>query len=258
MHHNHLGGEVSGGAPSSFSRKSLSRQSLDSNNSRLSDPGHAPEPAHHACAATFGRCNGNAAAATAVGAFLNSVALLAVASLILATMSLLLLASLAQEHADARDSRTVREHSAGAGAPRDKGASAPGQVSSDKKGKGGGEGLDGAVGRKVGGVSLTGDTGKRSVREERMSSAFTGEGGAAERPSSDEPVRDEGQGRRVKDVEEMTLTATPGSASVPILLEAAVAMATLVAVADLCCLMVCCMQCFFAAKLLTMHQGEER
>ena len=44
----------------------------------------------------------------------------------------------------------------------------------------------------------------------------------------------------------------------PSLLEAAVAMATLVLVADLCCLMVCCMQCYFAAKLLALQQGQDR
>ena len=41
-------------------------------------------------------------------------------------------------------------------------------------------------------------------------------------------------------------------------LEAVVTMTILVMVLNLCCLMVCTMQCYFAAKILTAPEGEER
>lgn len=236
LHHNHLG-DLSRG-PSSFSRKSLSRQSLDSN-SNASDTSEPPD--HHRVCATACICGGG------MGAFLNSLGLLAVASLVLGAMSLLLLASLAQEHADLRGGTA-------AGVPSKSDA--------------------------VGGIDASVDSGEGSDTRGESSHVLSranrdASSAAAKRSPASSKATDSNDGSYSKQSEQAadftlpvrraeTLTREKSSGvdsgpwALPSLLEAAVAMATLVLVADLCCLMVCCMQCFFAAKLLTMREGEGR
>lgn len=258
---NHLG-DLSRG-PSSFSRKSLSRQSLDSN-SHASDTSDAPNDHHRACA-TACICGGG------VGAFLSSLGLLAVASLILGAMSLLLLASVAQEQPDVTGDRGTAN-----GVSPESDAVGGSDASVDSSGGGGGsggggEGSDAARGENTYSISeASQDSSSSAARTSKRSSgantkATSGSSNlAVSRDTTQSELQTAGHfplpGQRA---ETLTRNRSSGASlsgpwALPTLMEAAIAMATLVLVADLCCLMVCCMQCFFAAKLLTMHEGEGR
>ncbi|KAK7115784.1 uncharacterized protein [Littorina saxatilis] len=245
--HNHLG-ELSRG-PSSFSRKSLSRQSLDSTSP--SEPCH---PTDHHNYTTTCICGGG------VGAFLNSLGLLAGASLILGAMSLLLLASLAQEHADIRTASGLRGNSNGASV-QENGASVPDKgasVLSDVR-KSTGVEYEKSYSLSETTQDSSFSKSKRSIAHDKIAN-FQTDILFRSLQSDGKPAESSAQGQSAEPLTQNDDSAEESKSleTLPSLLEGAVAMATLVLVADLCCLMVCCMQCFFGSKLLTLREGEER
>lgn len=214
LNQNHTLGDLSRG-PSSFSRKSLSRQSLDSN-SRVSD---VCEPRDQRGRHSWTLCGG-------IDTFLNTLGLLSIASLVLAVMGLMLLAVVSQGDStainSARDSMDVRKK----GDNNDEGDN--GSANGNHKlaqGKTQVDPLSGELGE-LG--SLTMSVSTRAPLAVPQNPASDGSGSATD------------------------------SGSRPRLLDAAVAMATVVVVTDMCCLMVCSIQCFFAAKLLKTYEGGER
>ena len=194
-------------------------------------------------------------------------------------MSLLLLASVAQEQPDVTGDRgTANGVSPESDDVGGSDASVDGSSGSGGGGGGGGgggsggggEGSDAARGENTYSISETNQDSSFAARKSKRSSgantkATSGSSNlAVSRDSTKSEMQTAGHfplpGQRAE-----TLTRNQSSGAglsgpwaLPTLMEAAIAMATLVLVADLCCLMVCCMQCFFAAKLLTMHEGEGR
>jgi hypothetical protein len=349
LHSNHLG-ELSRG-PSSFSRKSLSRQSLDSDDSCEAPACSARDAHHHTCEDAYSDGTG----AAGVSAFLNSLALLALASLVLGVMSLLLLAALAQEHfTDAGggdDSSNNNEISKNSVLANHDGITAFVPVLHNGPVPGNKDNHDNSHSNKNGAakrsipsdfnrqedvamattrttsfdkgsqfttkhqskedsinyrLTLNTDQTSKQVHTDQSSltqfldrtsnpTAFKDTSSMLQLDGTSKPSRAEASSFKTEfqgDKEAHDLEGyqadpadrpmTPHGyrtaehdkqfnghdpdegdkrsrlAEASRLLEACVAVATLALVMDLSCLLVCCMQCFFAAKLLMLHEGEER
>lgn len=219
--------------PSSFSRKSLSRQSLDSN-SHISDVCDDREnhQHHHQPHEDGAGC----ACASGTGIFLHSLGLLAVASLVLSAMSLLLLSAVSQA---VDTGHSNHHHSLGATrSPSPNDDSAKREPPESYKIATSSSGSDAKI-------SSTSSKSQGVGKGWGAAEGFTLTGQTLATTADQSP-----------DLE--TRKALGRFAGTQSLIEAAVAMTTLVVVANLCCLMVCCMQCFFAAKLLKTYEGEAR
>lgn len=219
--------------PSSFSRKSLSRQSLDSN-SHISDVCDDREnhQHHHQPHEDGAGC----ACASGTGIFLHSLGLLAVASLVLSAMSLLLLSAVSQA---VDTGHSNHHHSLGATrSPSPNDDSAKREPPESYKIATSSSGSDAKI-------SSTSSKSQAVGKGWGAAEGFTLTGQTLATTADQSP-----------DLE--TRKALGRFAGTQSLIEAAVAMTTLVVVANLCCLMVCCMQCFFAAKLLKTYEGEAR